>query len=58
MLGLLLARKKYNSKQKENRKKIGIKINSGIKTGYNDAFIIDQTKRDELQRPKIGAETS
>ena len=25
-----------------------LKINSGIKTGYNDAFIIDQTKRDEL----------
>ena len=25
-----------------------LKINYGIKTGYNDAFIIDQTKRDEL----------
>lgn len=25
-----------------------IKINFGIKTGFNDAFIIDQTKRDEL----------
>ena len=25
-----------------------LKINYGIKTGYNDAFIINQTKRDEL----------
>ena len=26
----------------------GNKINFGIKTGFNEAFIIDQAKRDEL----------
>lgn len=30
--------------------KLNAKINFGIKTGFNDAFIIDQNKRDELVR--------
>ncbi|NQZ77194.1 MAG: hypothetical protein HRT61_14005, partial [Ekhidna sp.] len=37
-----------NEKGQTLEKHWDVKINFGVKTGYNDAFIIDQKKRDEL----------